>query len=280
MNRFLIRSAMTIAAITLLLHSGQSFAQSIWMDPDTTKSFSLEVLKPDFKGSDGVSTTTSVLFFGLQVPVKDGLVLQGELPLTHFATDSFDRGEGVSSSRVANPYIGLRMRTKATGLWAEVGARIPVVKADALEDELGYLTGLSSDLVDRAEAFLPDTFPVNAALDYRKQIAPKLTLRLRGGASGLVPTRNEGGAREVELFGLYSAQGWFDDGKLRIGGGLSGRQHLTGSSGEDTNLDQFGLGASYALGRFRPGIELRMPLDKNLRDSVGSVLGLSLQVGF
>jgi len=279
MNKSSLRNrASSVAAVTFVLLSGSGWAQSIWMGDSKEPSISLEVLKPNFKHGDGISTTTSVLFLGIQAALNDKFVFHGELPLSHIAVDSSleDEEFGRSSDRIGNPYVGIEIRDLAEGLSAEVGARAPLLSADSDEDIGAFAMGVSTELVDRIEAFLPDTVPVSAALDYRKEVASGFSVRLRGGPSAWIPTK--GG--DSELFALYSAQGWFTAGNLELGGGLSGRQHLTGNSDEDSNVNQVGLGASYGFGRFRPGVEVRVPLDQSLRDLAGSVIGLNMKVSF
>jgi hypothetical protein len=147
------------------------------------------------------------------------------------------------------------------------------------EDFSGFVNGVFTEPVERIDAFAPDTLPLTAALNYRPRLSENFSLRLRGGPAVWIPVGDEQEGRDADAFLVYSAQSWFDAGQLRLGGGLSGRWLVTEDGDGDATTHQLGLSASHGLGRVRPGIEFRLPLDKDLTDVVNSVIGLNLQIG-
>jgi hypothetical protein len=83
---------------------------------------------------------------------------------------------------------------------------------------------------------------------------------------------------EVELYGNYNAGAMFAGRRARFEIGLAGRIWITG---ENMNLSErtvhlVGFAGTCNFGTLRPGLDVRVPLDKNLSDAVDFVLGVSL----
>jgi hypothetical protein len=104
-------------------------------------------------------------------------------------------------------------------------------------------------------------------------------LRLRGGPCFWIKS---GEREDSETFLLYSAQAFYKFSKVRIGGGLSGRYWVSSEGGDfaENSFHQLGFSLDFVLGKLRPGVYLRIPLDENLSDIVDAVVGLSLGIQF
>lgn len=259
------RTLCFVAALPLALAPPISAAaQSIWLEPHDDRALQLEILKPELDGGD-LTFASSVFFVSLRLSAGDVTTLVAELPIAYAEEEGF----GESDATVGSPYLGAEFELSESQAFVELGVRLPLTKAG-----LAATVGAFSDIVDRFEAFLDDIVSIHAGLNFRQAYDSGLSVRLRGAPALLVPT--EGG--DAELFVLYSAQAWYTVDKTSLGGGVSGRILTTESDvdlGERT-LHQLALAASVELGRYRPGVQLRLPLDEDLRGFVDLVVGLSL----
>lgn len=257
-------------------------AQSIWADRSHNKTIALEILKPNLAGDfyDNTTFPTAAMFFSLRLPINNRLNVVGEFPLAHAGVDyrsgffEFDESE----TGIGNPYVGLELLNKNSTFFTEIGARAPL----APESNLGTTVGLFADFIDRSEAFFPDVLSVIAAQNYRYQAPSGFTMRLRGGPSFWIYTGDEDLDEDVELFLLYSAQAGYESHNVSLLGGVSGRMIVTESDlniGERT-LHQFGASASVDLGRVRPGVQFRLPVDEDFGDFLDSVFGVNLAIEF
>ncbi|MDZ7344111.1 MAG: hypothetical protein ONA90_06315, partial [candidate division KSB1 bacterium] len=180
-SRLAVAMAVTSAAILFPISSP---AQSIWLDRSSNKMLALEILKPNFKGEDKSSFTTSALFLSYRTPLSQNVRFVGELPFAHgdFGTANFFFLRIEPGSTVGNPYLGVEMQSAGSPLFVEIGVRVPVASENEIQ---AVTTGLTADF-DRLEAFLTNTVPITAMLNYRPKAASGFTMRLRGGPSLLV----------------------------------------------------------------------------------------------
>jgi len=259
-------------------------AQSLWLERRHERAFGLEVLKPNFTNDDAgqIITTNSglVVFATLRLPVSGKILFVGELPFAHGSSEtkssfsSFNRSE--SQNIFGNPYLGFEITDRTGAFTPEFGVRVPVTPEDKF---LGVITGLYADY-DRLEAFLPDTLSVMTLANYRYRDQSGFALKLRGGQSLLFDTSRYGGG--AELFISYSAQAGYESERFSILGGVTGRALLTeeNASFAERSIHQLGFNASVGLGKVRPGVHFRLPLDDDLKNVIDSVLGVNLGVQF
>lgn len=122
---------------------------------------------------------------------------------------------------------------------------------------------------------MPNTVPLTGMLNYRQKSATGLTFRLRGGPSFLM---NTSGGGSQWLLG-YSAQLGYEARTFSASAGLTGRANLSeeGNFGE-RSTHQLGLAANLGLGKVRPGVHIRLPLDQDTRESLNYVAGINLGI--
>jgi len=244
-------------------------AQSIWLNTGEDKFVAIEILKPNFDDNAffGNNTTfaTSAIFLSGRITLSDKLILVAELPFAHFGIEDFDDSE----NSIGNPYIGLESRKQGSPFFSEVGVRPPLADRGAL------FVGSFSDF-DRFEAFTPDLFTFSGKVNFRRKSVSNVVARLRGGPNVLIPT--EGGG-DAEIILDYSAQVGYEGQQFSVMGGLTGRFVITedGDIGDRT-VHQLGAAAALHLGKVRPGIHFRLPLDDDLSNFIDFVFGLHLGV--
>lgn len=267
-------SLSAILIVTSLVAPAGVRAQSIWFEPYNDRELYLEVLKPSFDGGNLGFLTTNWYLAG-RLSVKEVLVLVAELPFAYAAADAELDVFDISDATMGNPYLGVELRSRQSGLFGEFGVRIPL----ASQRNFGTLTGLLTDIVDRAEAFLPDVLSLQGVLDYGLQEPSGFGARFRAGSVVWLDVGEAADDSEVNI--VYSGQVWYDAGAVVAGGGLSGRWVVTadGDIGE-TTVHQMVLLTDVRLGQFRPGIQLRIPIDKDLNDTLDLVFGLKVALAF
>ena len=138
--------------------------------------------------------------------------------------------------------------------------------------------GFFTDFVDRGEAFSPDLVALRAAGNYLRRDPAGFALRLR--LSLILDFFTEAG--EMELFFHYSGQGWYEVEGLAIGAGLAGCWAVTSENAVEnlsgTTVHQAALFGSYETGRFRPGAQVRIPIDEDLGDLLELAFGPTLAI--
>lgn len=254
-----------------------------WLDRGPAGAVSLEFLRPTFNPEGAPQGST--FFLGARLPVGQAMRIVLDVPFT-YANHTLNCGDFVcieteAGSAIGNPYVGIEVGKDGSPLLLEVGARGPLAKAATLDD-LGVLAfGMMAD-VDRIEAFLPDAITLGGNLHYVTRSTSGLGLRLHGGLTGLIPTESgeEVALDDQELLASYGIHAWYGPGSARVGAGFTGRWTVTNeeSSFAESSFHQVGLDGEMAFGIVRPGIHLRLPVDKDLSEIVDFVLGLSLRV--
>ncbi len=255
-------------------------AQSIWLEPFSDRAVYLEILHPLFDspfGDDPVFPTT-VWFFTGRWTLPNQLVVVVDVPAAYLKEEQesvvFEpplppRVEArPPSSGIGNIYLGLDWRLRTPQLFGEVGVRLPTAD-DGRQGEIG----LASEVVDRGfEAFL-DVFALQGALNYLRRYPSGFAVRVRGAPALLISDDFDDG----EGFLLYSGQGWYEAEGVSLGVGLSGRARLTSEFDLDSStLHQVALFGSLEIGRFRPGMVARVPIDE--QGTLDGVIGVTLEV--
>ncbi|MDZ7363851.1 MAG: hypothetical protein ONB46_24515 [candidate division KSB1 bacterium] len=250
-------------------------AQSIWLDRRHDQSLGLEVLIPDFKPEDGEGVSGWALFLSLRAPLSNQLRFIGEMPFVHadFESRSFLTSSS-SQNSIGNPYLGLEIGRQGSPVFGEFGVRAPLASEDKFD---AALVGLITDF-DRVEAFLPNVVSISGMLNVHQVSETGFALRLRAGPSLLVSTEDEDDDTELSIG--YSAQAGYETEAVSILGGVTGRANMTEENADfgERSVHQLGFNASLGLGKVRPGVHFRLPLDDDLKEPLDFVFGLHLGV--
>jgi hypothetical protein len=262
----------TVAALTLT--ATPVLAQSIWTPIDHRPFIRVEALHPSLKTGGGadVSTLTGALFVTGGMPFgrrASGVI---EIPYAHSKISGF--GESSSNSSFGNPYLGVQFGTlpAAHGFVGEIGVRPKMVKEKNFEATLiGGLTDF-----DRADAF-SDATSLAAVGNFYSRVQQANT-RLRLGVTHEFVGTDYG---DDETLLDYGALGSVDVDWLRLGAAITGRYILTesGSFG-DRSIHHIAGSASLMFGQMRPGILVRVPLDKDVKEILRNTFGLTFEYTF
>jgi hypothetical protein len=259
-------------ALCLMVVAAPAAAQDYWSNPGNNE-LSLELVRPMLP-DDELTTTSFALFAGGTINLTKTLAVAFDFP---YARAAYDIGEAETSSSIGNPYVGVEYAMPALGLQLTGGARLPLAKLE-IDNFLGQALGILST-IDRMEAFVPEAATLQASARLTRELTPNFFVSGRLGANMALYTDTEEGEDSSDLFTLYGAQGWYQTGALRVGGGLLGRLLLTGeedSSFSDNSWHEAGLWLDYAVGPTRPGIFIRMPLDDEMSDIMDFTIGLGV----
>ncbi len=249
-------------------------AQGIGTVANGDNTVAIEILKPNFDGDDGTKFLTSAWFLSSRWRVSPSLRIVGELPFAYASVKDPFLGGSESAAAVGNPYVGIEVGSRDSRVSFDFGVRAPLADED---QDIALATGLAADL-DRWEAFLPEVLPITGIVSYRYRDPSGFGIRFRGGPA-LWLNVGESDA-DPELFALYSGQVMYENRRVSLAGGLSGRAIVTEGDldfGQRT-IHQLGLGAAVALGQVRPGIQLLVPVDDEWSDLVDYSVGLTLSV--
>lgn len=250
-------------------------AQTSWTGtPAERGEVVLESFRPDFSSaSPAFSGATVAGFLTVQVPVGAAWSVVGDLPFARAAWDV--NGQNASSSLVGNPYLGAEWRATPR-VTAELGVRLPAGELDELDepvvDDLGAIVvGMASEL-ERLEAFAPQTLAVSAAASYEATVSGQLSLRVRGGSTFV-----SGSGTPEDLLVGYMGQLRYRSGPGELTAGITGRANVTDDDVDaDRASHQVIAAAAYRVGRVRPGVQLRFPLDGAARELTSFTGGLTL----
>jgi hypothetical protein len=240
-------------------------AQALWLDRSDRPTIAFEWLKPNFWEA---SFFTSTSYLDWSVPLGAPFRLVGDIPLSHLASD--DEFGTASQTSIGNPLLGVEL---PSGNWSgEFGVRIPLVSGE--NRDAAFVGGATDS--DRLEAFIDDAIPVIAAVNYYTERRPGLIARVRLGAVVWLPTAS---GFETELSATYTGQVGYGTDVFTFLGGFTGRVIVSepGDFGS-RSLNQLGFSAIARVGRVRPGLHLRLPLDYDLKDVLDAVFGISVAV--
>lgn len=263
-----------LPAILLAVFPAFLSAQSIWTDQDRSNGMWLEVLRPNLEGDRDLTPGTSTWFLGGRWNAGPDLNLIVELPFAHGELENVAPGQiSEASNAVGNPYLGMEWGPKGSPFHVEFGARAPLADAD----EFGAMTGLFSDFVLRADAFVDDFVPVTAMGNHTYRHPSGFMTRLRVGPALWVATEDE---VDSELFARYTAQAGYDTRRLTVLGGFLSRTLLTEEDVDfgERSVHQVGVTARAKLDRVQPGLLVLLPVDDDLSGEVDYTLGVTLGV--
>jgi len=257
-------------------------AQGFLLPSAPEKGVALEAAHPDFKIFD-VSAASSIWYLSGRLPVTERLRVFADVPFAHAKPKAVNVGgmqdattvfEAKASSVIGNPLLGIEyVATPAVRL--ELSARAPLTTAD--DESFADVMAAFSD-PQRLEAFVENVVPVSGMVTVERSLVPGLDFRAKGGVTSVFFTGDESG--ETTNFVDYGVFGSYTAGIARLGSGVSGRWNASADQGSfsDRSLHQLGVTADVRLGGVRPGVSVRIPLDKDHREVVSSTVGMYLQV--
>lgn len=258
-------------ALVSCLFASSAHAQSVWLDHGHRSSGLLEVLFPSFDGVDTQFPDWTWYATG-RFPLGARTHFVGELPFTQL-----DVVGGGSHATIGNPYLGIEYARGEDGALVEFGARMPLTSD---KSDSPWVNGYLTD-VEREEAFVPDALPVRLGAHYR-HAAPRV-----GGVSydlRLVPSvwikTSDRFLNETETFLGYGGIVRYEGEVVRAGAGLTGRWNLS-SDGQDfgrSTVHQAEFAVDVLRGPVRPGVQLKVPLDHDLKQLVNQSWGFTLSV--
>ncbi len=268
-----LMSALVLGMVLALLPVSAA-AQTIWLGPDQANNVTLEWLRPEFEDAEDLSFMTSGFFLSARFGINDQFRLVGDVPFGYFGTDIDDVDSEIG---IGNPYLGVEVGNLKSPVWGELGLRIPLTDVDNLGSSFGFFSDY-----DRCEAFMPDAVSAMGFANYLYRHDSGFSMRLRGGPLFLISTDSDEYEDDMEMYAMYSLQGWYDTARLRFGTGITGRMIATEKDldlGERT-IHQLGLALAGKFRGVEPGLHFRLPLDEDLSDVTNYTFGLTVTVPF
>jgi hypothetical protein len=268
-TRFVLTAAVAAASLST---AQPATGQSLLIPATPGKGVWIEASHADFKGFDA-NLPSSVWYLGGRLPVTPRLRAVVDLPFSHAKLDAIEDG-ATSSTVFGNPYLGVEY-VATERLLLELGTRAPLNTAD--EASFADVLALLAD-PQRAESFMEDVVPLSAAAGYVRPVSSAISVRTRGAVTAFFPIGENDSSTETAID--YGISGTYAAGAARLGLGVSGRWFATSDEGSfgENSLHHAGLSGDVVVRGVRPGIALRIPLDRDYRDVLGSSIGLYLQV--
>lgn len=269
-NRRIVQATL-LTAIAVVSFTISASGQTLWTDQRSDRSLSIEFSKPEFEGEDNADFLTSATFLSGRFPIGRRTFAEVDLPIARYGieTDFVER----SQSGIGNPYVGILSR--GTVLTSRIGVRLPFASRD---DGTALTAGRLTDF-DRFEAFLADVVAVNASIAGPTRLTDNTTLHLGGGPLLLVSTEDRPDDN-AEVYAHYFALAEVTGSVLTVKTGVTGRSILTEPDLDfgERSVHQFGLAGLFNMGAVRPGLHVRIPLDRDLTEDIDYVVGANLTV--
>ncbi len=250
-------------------------AQSFYLNPLYPSLITLQALKPNFDGPDNTTFTTAAYFLNYKIRLNAAIDIIGDFSLAHFA-DNGSLGFSSSQTSVGNPFLGLRVHGRNSHLSGEFGLRVPVVSSSKFA---AAAVGLVSDF-DRFETFLAHWLPVSANLHYTNRFSRGVSVLAKAGGTFLINTDKDPFEDGSEFYLQYAFGLRQRSRRVMAMIAFSGRLHVT-----ESNLDfgqrtfhQLGFSADLLFKRISPGVEVRLPLDRDLTTILDFVAGVRITV--
>ena len=261
----------------LALPVGALQAQRYWHDDQGGNAFRLDVGYPLLKG-DNHKFPTFAAVPSLSIRAAEGIRVEGDFPLVRAGYDFGAPTGSVTSFRVGNPFVGFRVGDDDKHFSGMLGARLPLAAKpkDAIGQkavEAGAITTF-----DDYEAFTPNIATIRAALEGRWADKDGFLVGAKLGGSILIATGGNPLAQTVKYLDYGLRVGY--SGAVQATAAFTGRlisQSTTGESGLSARTHGALTGAlELRKGTLRPRASFRLPLDKDLTDVAGSILGFGV----
>ncbi len=259
--------------VFILLFSYNVSSQSIWLN-DQNGFFTLEYAKPSLKGESGIKFLSGTYDLSIGSRLGNKFMLIGDVPITHFNSDYTN-----SETSIGNIFIGGRIGDAEKPAKFEIGAFLPTGNGD----NIYALSYGALSYPNRMEKFIPDTWTLSTRLRIDDTFNdPKFFYRFMTGVAFIF--FDDSNTTDQVFFMDFAGQvGIRSEDNLTVRVGLDGRVGLNDSAkfnGDDATSILGGMGISYRVNNFEPGIELKFPLDKPYKDLIGNIFSLTLLYHF
>ena len=261
-------------------------AQRYWHDDQGRDAVRLDFGLPFLKG-DNHKFFTGTIFPSMSVRAGDGFRVEADIPIARAA------GEDESAFRMGNPYLGLRIGDDEKPVSGILGLRFPVSKQPtSLMAARAVEAGMIADY-DDFEAHVPNMLTFRGGLEYQRTRASGLLVGVRGVVSLQMNTGGDPTA-DSEANIDYGLRLGYAGAKALATVALTGRYLITAPHHESPCLDEeaecdpksFNERTHHQVtgvlelrpGRVRPRVTLRVPLDEDLRDIAGAILGIGFSI--
>ena len=269
-----------LSLIVIIFFSSKAMAQPMWLTPQDGTVISFEFLKVD-KYKTNPTNLSSVMQFSGRIKVSSQFHLLIEIPFSHFKPDSTNQFyyNRVSQYMFGNPFIGLEYHNIGDLWLCQLGFRPPLAFSN--KDDVDDYARLAN--YNKAEAFTHDVFSIYAKTGIKYSSLSNISYLFLCGPAVVVPTVKVEEDDQSEIYIDLLAQMYLSTPTVRFKAGISGRFWISAAHEAD-GLDErsihiFGFSADFGSGRFRPGLQLRFPLDDNLEKlNLKYVWGLHLMV--
>jgi len=271
---------LSLSLIVILFFSSNCIAQPMWLTPQDGTVVSFEFLKID-KYKVNPTNLSSVTQFSGRIKLNSQFYLMLEIPFAHYKPDSsnlfyYNR---VSQYMFGNPYIGLEYSNNKDLWYCQFGFRPPFAYSNKNDvDDYARLANYN-----KAEAFTHDVLSIYGKTGIKFTNNSNISYNFLCGPAVIIPTVKEDEDDGSEIYLDVLAQMTLTTPTVRFKAGISGRYWVSAAHEAD-GLDErsihiFGFSADFGSGRFRPGIQLRFPLDDDLEDlNLKYVFGMHLMV--
>ena len=262
-------------------------AQRYWHDEQGRDAFRFDFALPFLKGDDH-KFFTGTFVPSLSLRAGEGFRVEADIPVARAG------GDASSSLRLGNPYIGLRIGDDAKPVSGILGVRLPGSRKPTTAIAARALAAGSISEYDDFEAYSPNLLTVRGGLEYRHARSDGLMFGVRGAGSLQLNTSGDPGA-DAETYFDYGVRSGYEGAKALATVALTGRYVITAPAQDfacipldpDCNPKGFNERTHNQItgvlelrkGGVRPRVTLRVPLDKDLRDIAGAVLGLGVSIG-
>ncbi|NNE34481.1 MAG: hypothetical protein HKN13_04560 [Rhodothermales bacterium] len=244
-------------------------AQTVHVSPRNFDNALIEIVRPTFARDDASflsAAYTAGYHFG--VGPTGRVFLTASVPLSHTSL----KGSS-SETALGNPYVGVTLFSKRDPVVYEFGIRAPLAS-----DNNAQVAGFFGDY-DRFEAYQPDVLSFKASLIYFPSRSGDWVMFTRISPLITIDTGDNGSEARGEFFVDYAVHFFYYGEAVQGGLGLTGRALLTeDGSFADRTVHHVGFEIRKDLGSIIPGIQLRLPFDKSLRDIVDYALGITVVI--
>ena len=266
-------SKISFLSVAALVISAPLQAQTYGAPRPGQYGLAMEAMRPQFKdeGSDGISGATVLLAAHAQMSPRVRVLT--EVPFSFASAD----GASNSSSSIGNPYVGLQIGNKPVSL--NIGGRVPLVSIDNFEDDYSFAVGLLTDL-ERWSAYLPETATLEATVRFEHTGESGVGLALLGGSSYWISTLDDPDVDgERELLFTYGLEVSYQSRIIRTGIRAIGLANPDDDNlFDDNSVHQLAGFAELARGVVRPLVQLRLPLDSELKEATRMSGGVGVQI--
>lgn len=261
-----------------------SSAQRSWFPQEPGSSFRVEYIAPTFTDLGFISYSGGVMVASVRLQSSEETYFVAELPFAWTTirysfiginplTGGFDmKTSGASSSSLVNVTIGLEsVSAVSTGRFR---VTLPLVKENSNAVGAGILGDYPN--LDR---YLPKTIVLSGGYMYHPAVAEGFHVLVGVNPAVWIPMRGQGSSAELLLDyggGAALSRSWLSVGLI-----MEGRTVLTGGGfGAGNFRHHLSIQADITVGSFRPGMLVRIPVERDFSGAVTSTLGFRLGVLF